>query len=198
MARKRSRTFALELYPEDETHNDILYYIIEHYEYAFILHDKDIYEKDVINEDTGEIKYKSGDIKKQHYHVIISFKNPRELNKVLQEFQELGNINHIETCNFYAYTRYLIHLDYPRKYQYSREDIQTNMRLRIDNALKREYDSNEQQTRLLLDYIRSFKGGYVTFNMLTDFALENDCLLELKRNTYFYKQFVDDFVFRRI
>lgn len=196
MARKRSRTFALELYPEDETHKDILYYIIEHYEYAFILHDKDIHETDVIDEDSGEIKHKAGEKKKEHYHVIISFYNPRELNKVLKELQEIGNINHIETCNFYAYTRYLIHLDNPRKYQYSREDIQTNMRLRIDNALKREYDSKEQKTRLLLDYIRSFQGGYVTFNMLTDFALENDCLLELQRNTYFYKQYVDDFGFR--
>lgn len=198
MARKRSRTFALELYPEDKTHNDILYYIIQYYEYAFILHDKDIHEKDVVDEDTGEIKYKAGEKKKEHYHVIISFYNPRELNKVLKELQEIGNINHIETCNFYAYTRYLIHLDNPRKYQYSREYIQTNMRLRIDNALKREYDSKEQKTRLLLDYIRSFQGGYVTFNMLTDFALENDCLIELQRNTYFYKQYVDDFGFRRM
>lgn len=144
----RYRTFACELYPEDDEHMKILEYIIKYYEYAYILHDKDIWDEEKVDDD-GVTIHNVGDIKKPHYHVIISFKNPRSLEKLKNE---LG-VKHLETCNFYFYARYLIHKDYPRKYQYEEKEIITNMELRIHNALKRDYISQEQDTRILLDYI---------------------------------------------
>lgn len=189
----KSRCFCFLLYPEDNSQMDILDYIGQNYEYAFILHNQDKWENDVIDNETGEIIYKKGDFKKPHYHVIICFKNARYLKKV----QEDLGLSHIETCNFYAYCRYLIHLDEKDKFKYSPSEIITNIQARVDNALKREYNSREEDTRFLLDYIKSFNGNYVTFRMLTDYALEHDCILELKRNVYFYRQFTDDFGFRR-
>lgn len=198
MSNVRSRCFALELYPEDKSHMDVLEYIIKYFDYVFILHNQDFFNKDVIDENTLEIIHKAGDKKKEHYHVIICFHNARSLKKVLDELNEVGTIKHIETCNFYAYTRYLIHLDSPLKHQYDVNEIQTNIRDRVENALKRDYDSREQDSRLLLDFIFSQKGSILTFKQLTDYALQNDCLLELKRNTYFYSKFTDDFGYRRI
>ena len=190
----RSRSFALELYPEDLTHCDILDYIMTYFEYAYILHDKDKYADDVIDDDTKEVLHKAGDLKKPHWHVIICFKNPRSVNSIKEEL----NLAHVETCNFYAYSRYLIHKDSPQKYQYSREDIHTNMQLRIDNALERDYNAQEQDTRILLKYIfENQNQSFISFRQLTEYAMENDCLLDLKRHTFFYKQFCDDFGFRR-
>lgn len=190
---KRSRTFALELYPEDEEHMKILKYIKNQFEYAYILHDSDKWENDVLDEEEN-IKYKAGEIKKEHYHVIISLKNARTDKSMLEEL----NIKHIETCNFYAYTRYLIHLGYPAKYQYSSNQIITNMQLRVNNALKRDYNSEEQDARILLDYIFSkTKEGFLTFRMLTEYAMENDCLKELQKKSYFYNQFCDKTGFNR-
>lgn len=190
----RSRTFALELYPEDTSHCEILDYIMSYFEYAYILHDKDKYLEDVIDEDTKEVLHKLGELKKPHWHVIICFKNPRSVKSIKNELM----LAHVETCNFYAYSRYLIHKDTPKKYQYSKEEIKTNIQLRIDNALERDYNAQEQDTRILLKYIFSeTNGSFLTFKQLTEYAMEHDCLLDLKRNTFFYKQFCDDFGYRR-
>lgn len=188
---KKSRCYALELYPEDDEHCKILDYIMSYFEYAYILHDKDKWENDVIDEKTNVVIYKAGDNKKSHWHVMISLKNPRT-EKSLKE--ELG-INHIEPCNFYAYSRYLIHKDRPKKYQYSREEIHTNMQLRIDNALERDYNQAEQEIRILYKYITS--QNFITFRQLTDYAIENDCLSTLVKNTYFFKTFCDESGYRR-
>lgn len=188
------RTFACELYPEDDTHMEILEYIKSYFEYAYILHDKDVWDEEKVDDD-GITIHKVGDLKKPHYHVIINFKNPRSLDKLKKE---LG-IKHLETCNFYFYARYLIHKDYPRKFQYEEKEIKTNMELRIHNAIKRDYNSQEQDTRILLDFIYSKQNGsYLTLKMITDYALEHDCLLDLKRNINFYRYFIDDIGFRRI
>lgn len=197
---KRSRTFALELYPDDSSHMLILDYIKKYFEYAYILHDKDLHENDVIEEKTGILKYRKGDTKKPHYHVLISFKNARTDKSVLEELNQNGKLNlvHIETSNFFAYVRYLIHLGYPSKYQYSINDIETNMSLRVNNALKRDYNSEEQDARILLDFVfKKENEGFLTFRMLTEYALENDCLRELQKKSYFYNQFCDQTGFRR-
>lgn len=190
----RFRTFACELYPEDTEHLKILEYIKKYYEYAYILHDKDVWDEDKVDDD-GVTIHKVGDLKKPHYHVILSFKNPRSIDKLKNE---LG-LKHLETCNFYFYARYLIHKDYPRKFQYTEQEIVTNMELRIHNALKRDYNSQEQDTRILLDFIYNQKNqSYLTLKQLTDYAMENDCLLDLKKNINFYRYFIDDIGFRRI
>lgn len=188
------RTFACELYPEDSEHLKILEYIKKYYEYAYILHDKDKWDEEKVDDD-GVTIHKVGDIKKPHYHVIINFKNPRSLEKLKNE---LG-LKHLETCNFYFYSRYLIHKDYPRKFQYDEKEIITNMELRIHNALKRDYNSQEQDTRILLDFIFNHRNqSFLTLKQITDYAMENDCLLDLKKNINFYKYFIDDIGFRRI
>lgn len=189
----RSRSFALELYPEDETHKDILEYIKNYWEYAYILHDKDLWEEDEIDEETKEIKHKQGELKKPHWHVMINFKNPRSVESIQKELR----LKHVETCNFYAYARYLIHKDQPQKYPYDQKEIITNINLRINNALKKNYNAQEQDGRILLDYIYNKDKTILTFKKLTEYAIEHDCLLELKRNTYFYAKFCDDFGFRR-
>ena len=134
----KSRTFALELYPEDNTHVEKLEYIKKYFDYAYILHDKDTWDED-------SEEHKSGDLKKPHWHIIICFKNPRSIDSIKKELC----LNHVETCNFYAYTRYLIHKDQPLKYQYSELDIFTNIELRVMNALKKSYNSYEQDTSIL-------------------------------------------------
>lgn len=190
----RARTIALELYPEDETHIDKLEFIKKHYTYAYILHDKDLWEEDIKDEMTKIIIHHKGELKKPHWHVMLIFENPRSTDKIAKEL----DIKHVETCNFYAYTRYLIHKDNPTKYQYREEEIITNCNLRIHNALQKEIRAEEQDAKILLDRILEKQESYLSFRTLTEFAIKNNCLGELKRNTYFYAKFCDDFGFRRI
>ena len=183
---ERSRSFCMILYEDDSSHMQLLDLIVERYNFAFIRHDKDIWSDDVIDENTGEIKYKKGESKKPHYHVVIDFPNPRSRKKV----QEQLGIDFLMTCNFYFYIRYLIHEDDYDKYQYKKEEIETNMLERVYNAIGREYKKEEQETRLLYKHI--VEQNFITFRQLTDYAMEHGLIQELKKNTYFYKSFCDN------
>lgn len=166
----RSRAFACVLYPEDFTHKDILNFITSHFDYAYILHDKDTLE--------------DGSLKKPHYHVIIKFQNPRSLSKI----KEILNLNYIETCNFYSYSRYLIHLDDSNKHQYSRACIISNIREQVSACLGSEICSSNLDAKILLDYIKTNKPN---FYELTFYAHDFNLLTELKKNAFFYKTLVE-------
>lgn len=55
-------------------------------EYAYILHDKDTYDKDVTDSDGTE--HKAGDLKKPHYHILAGwskgFKNWKQFKDLVQ------------------------------------------------------------------------------------------------------------------
>lgn len=193
----KSRNYTIVLYPEDPTHADILLKIINMFDYAYILHDKDTWEKDNIDKETKEIINKKGEKKKPHYHILISLKNPRSEKRIKEQIG--GEKIHIEPSSFYEMTRYLIHLDDPEKYQYKSQEIHTNMRERIERALQREFDKNEEKARILLEFIFDKSNqSILTFKELTKFAMENDCLIELQKKSYFYNQFCDKTGFGRI
>lgn len=79
--------------------------------YSFILHDKDnVYA---------------------HYHLLLHFNKKIEptslINNVARFFKI--NINNVECkpcSNFRSYSRYLIHLDNPEKFQYSIDEVKTS------------------------------------------------------------------------
>lgn len=100
----RAKSFNLVLYPEDESHVKALERIKSTYDYAYILHDMD-------TDDNGEIK-------KEHWHVVIRFTNAR-WNTALAK--DLGiTPNYIEESqSFKKSLLYLIHYYEPEKYQYS-------------------------------------------------------------------------------
>lgn len=192
----RSRNYTIVLYPEDETHVQALKIIKNQFSYAYILHNMDKWEKDKINENTGEIEYKKGDKKKEHWHVLITFPNARS-DETIKEI--LGNEKiHIEKSSFYQMARYLVHKDNPNKWQYKNEEIITNMKDRIENALKREIQAEEEKAMILLDYIfQNTNQSILTFKQLTQYAIDNDCLTELQKKSYFYNQFCDNTGYRR-
>lgn len=67
-----NRYFSFILYKEDEEQMKSLEYIINNYNYARILHDKD--------------KEEDGTIKKAHYHIIAYIgKNPRNRHAIAEE-----------------------------------------------------------------------------------------------------------------
>lgn len=193
----RSRNFTIVMYPEDKTHVEALETIKKQFSYAYILHNKDKYEKDVLNENTGEIEHRKGETKKEHWHVLITFTNARSIENI-REIIGIENL-HIEKSSFYEMTRYLLHLDHPQKFQYNIAEIHTNIEDRIINAIGREYNKEEEKSRILLDFIfKETNQSILTFKQLTKFAMENDCLLELQKKSYFYNQFCDNLGVKRI
>lgn len=74
------------------------------------LHDKDI-------NPTGEPK-------KEHYHIILSFPGPTTDTTVKQIMEELNQPIPIPLESVRGYYRYFTHLDNPEKYQYDQKDIE--------------------------------------------------------------------------
>lgn len=114
MADKKFRSFAGTLYPDSESYDcEALLSTIrsKFIDWAYILHDKDSDEK--------------GELKKPHIH-WVGRATPRCLS-VVSNFLGLPE-NDIEVIkNFDNMVMYLIHLNDIDKFQYSPDDVETNL-----------------------------------------------------------------------
>lgn len=108
--RGRTRNFACVVYPESAPSNwqDIL---VEQFVPAFIspLHNLDV-------NPTGEIK-------KEHYHVIIMFEGVKTTDQAKDIFDKIGGVGCEIVQSLRGYARYLCHLDNPEKAQYKADDV---------------------------------------------------------------------------
>lgn len=114
MADKKFRSFAGTLYPDSESYDcELLLSTIrsKFIDWAYILHDKDVDE--------------NGELKKSHIH-WVGRATPRCLS-VVSNFLGLPE-NDIEVVkNFDNMVMYLIHLNDIDKFQYSPDDVETNL-----------------------------------------------------------------------
>jgi hypothetical protein len=114
MADKKFRSFAGTLYPDSESYDceTLLSTIRSKFiDWAYILHDKDVNE--------------NGELKKPHIH-WVGRATPRCLS-VVSNFLGLPE-NDIEVVkNFDNMVMYLIHMNDIDKFQYSPDDVETNL-----------------------------------------------------------------------
>lgn len=121
---KKDRKWRLLLYPEDPTHVAAMKLLEEAgYNYAAILHDKDVYDgipDDDDDESTGEI----GTLKKPHWHVVLKTVNAQYPTALAKEFGIKPN--YFKTCkNFDKACVYLVHGDEKDsdKFQYDVSEV---------------------------------------------------------------------------
>lgn len=90
---------------------------------CYICHDKDIYDDDLIDND-GNYVHRKGELEKIHFHMLISFYNGHTFSAVKRLFTTELDKPRVEKCiDILSSYRYLLHLDHPKKYQYSAGDI---------------------------------------------------------------------------
>lgn len=143
----RSKTHMLLLYPEDSTHVEALEKIKLNYEYAYILHDKDVYSED------GET-YKAGDLKKAHYHVVIRTNNSTWQSAIAKDLGITDNYVR-KTGNFENALMYLIHYNDIDKTQYNITEVQGPLVKRLKEAISKGEKSEGEKVTDLIDYIES-------------------------------------------
>ena len=111
MAGNRTRNFATVVYPESAPENwrDIL---VEQYIPAFIspLHNQDLNP--------------GGELKKEHYHVLLMFDGVKTVEQARAVFDLIGGVGCEIVQSIRGYARYLCHLDNPEKAQYDPDDVQ--------------------------------------------------------------------------
>lgn len=188
--KKEGRVFQCLLWEEEFTPEELqcklnrLNYYWE--KYYYIKHDKDVYtehdaDKWNLEHGTDEpFPHEIGEVKKPHYH-CIGVCSPALLGRAAIKF-DLPSHRVQKVDKKKSAIRYLIHLDNPEKHQYLPEEIVTND-LDVESYLKQNQDSMSK-AKILLGYI--YQKNYVSFSMLTSFALENDCWDELRRGQHLF------------
>lgn len=109
---KRTRNFATVVYPESAPENwqEVL---CECFVPAFIspIHNCDVNPY--------------GEVKKEHYHIIIMFDSVKTTEQAKAIFDKIGGVGCEVVNSLRGYARYLCHLDNPEKYQYAVEDVRS-------------------------------------------------------------------------
>lgn len=107
---QRTRNFATVVYPESAP-PDWKAILERHCIPAFIspLHNKDLDSE--------------GNIKKEHYHIVIFFEGCKTKEQAKEIFDTIGGVGVEIVKNARAYSRYLCHLDNKDKVKYNPDDV---------------------------------------------------------------------------
>lgn len=183
--RIRSRVFVGLWYPEDPTHVNAMKLLNDmKFQYVAILHDKDTYDKDDAKDEDGK---RVGDLKKEHWHLVIKFQNARSIHSLADE---LGiKANYLQTCsNTTEAYRYLLHFGWEYKYQYNASECFGPLSPAVEKVCI-EQDENVRfgQIMAMLD-----ECGVVTAQRFYTMASEVGLLGDVRRFGSVMLRFIDD------
>jgi len=141
------------------------------------LHDKDV------NPD--------GEIKKPHYHVIITYNGPTSFN-VVKDITDSFNAPIPQALEqMRGYYRYLTHKDNPEKYQYDEKDITTINGFDISDFIELSKSEVNEIKRKLQRFIRD--EDIREYSDLMDYLQDSDKKLEhdvANSNTFFFDKYI--------
>ena len=174
----RDRKFCLLLYPDDETHVKALEIIKANFDYAMISHNRDI------KADTGEVK-------KEHWHVVLKTENNAIWNTALAK--ELGiTPNYIERCrNLDRALMYLIHFNDIDKVQYSVNEVEGTLKKRLKQALAKDDKTEQEKVSELVEIITN-SSFELKFTDFVNCALEKGYFDVVRRSSSLFMKLVQE------
>ena len=112
-------------------------------EYAYILHDKDVYTKE--DEEKNE-NHKEGQPKAPHYHVYINFgKTTWDSDRVAKRFEVAGNFVNKVKGRQADMEDYLTHRNAPEKFQYADDEVISNYDWQKSRDTKKEKGNRKER-----------------------------------------------------
>lgn len=172
----RSRTHLILLYPDCKEHIEALEKIKQKYDYAMILHDKDTTEE--------------GELKKEHWHIVIRFKDGVWSTAICKE---LGiEHNYIEEVKrFDNALKYLIHYNDKDKYQYSLEEVSGSIKTRLTEIVKKEEKSEAEKVIEIIEYIES-QNKRITIKAFANYCASQGYWSEFRRSASIFIRMIDE------
>lgn len=172
---KRIRNIGIILYPSDNSHMLALDYIRHNFEnYIYILHNRDFKE--------------DGQIKPEHYHVILHFPNARKTSTISKQ---LG----IDEVYFYyikslnGQLRYLIHYDDDDKTRYETDEVKGTLYM-LGKFKKSFRDSQDETSDVSLIYEFILDNDIRDLQSLLEFVLDNNLYSSFRRNYSMFKDLI--------
>lgn len=143
--------------------------------YAYIKHDKDIYEKNTYDSHYNLLGIK-GDLKKEHYHCYVKFNSPIPISRIEEIFNIKSTDYHVfKPKDFDNKLVYLTHMFHPDKVQYKVLDIKSN----IQNYILDLYEERSKANTLeLVPFIVDYVSRYdfdtkISLQMLIPILIKN-------------------------
>lgn len=153
----RSRNVDIILYDEGFLDKFINICEIQQFDYAYILHDKDILD--------------DGTLKKAHYHFRVFSDLQKSISAWSKVFDYPENL--IEKLDDKRLSiRYLIHIDNKEKYQYNQNDINSNID-DIDKYFKDNKQEESKQLKEICNYLDKIN-GFIYFQDVKNYVLKNN------------------------
>lgn len=95
--------------------------------YAYIFHDKDVYDCDTFDSNFRLLGHK-GDLKKPHYHIYVNFNSSMPIDRFEETFDlKSSDYNIFAPKHWDNKLLYLTHILHNDKYQYPFDSIQSNV-----------------------------------------------------------------------
>lgn len=179
----RSRVHLLLLYPDNPLHCQAIEKIKQSYDYALILHDKDYY-----TEDTEE--HCKGEIKKQHWHVVLRFNQAVWSSAICKELQiEEKFIENVK--RFDNAIQYLIHYNDNDKYQYSVDEVSGNLKTKLVESINKTEKSEGEKVIELIDYIENYNGK-ISIKTFASYCASQGYWSEFRRSASIFIKIIDE------
>lgn len=172
----RSRVHMLLLYPDNADHNLALLKIRTSYDYAMILHNRDVTE--------------DGEQKKEHYHVVLRF-NQAVWSSAL--CKDLGiEHNYIENVKrFDNALQYLIHYNDSDKAQYSIDEVSGNLKQKLVESINKLDKSEGEKVIELIEYIENQKEK-ISIKSFANFCASQGYWSEFRRSATIFIKIIDE------
>lgn len=169
----RSYDFVFILYPETPEAKLLLLQLQSyHYDAVGIKHDRDVYPKDVIDEETGEVKHHEGELKKEHYHFYIRFNNARFISGVADELSIPEHLIQFAE-DFRAFGEYILHwgkFGGSGKFVYETDDLIGSLAGSLKSNLVHE--PAELQENKIYRFIKQYDGK-INYSIVYEYAYRN-------------------------
>jgi hypothetical protein len=172
----RDRKFALLLYPEDDSHVDALEVIKQSYDYAYILHDKDLDE--------------DGKIKKSHWHVLITTGKNQKWSSALAEDLKITENYIRKVKNLDRALEYLIHLNDEDKHQYSIDEVCGTLKLRLAANMNASDKTEGEKVLELIQVIED--SNRITVTEIAKHSAKSGCWDVFRRSGGIFIRIIDE------
>lgn len=148
----KTRTWCMRLYPEDPTHQNAFGLLTNSgYQFAGILHDKDIWK--TTDPEFDPTKHTDGQLKKPHWHIVLNVgNNPRYRIPIANELG-IPKFCLEPARNKDAALTYLVHDGFPDKHQYDIDEVFGSLAPAVAKLLAD--DSEECKVLRVLDVLDS-------------------------------------------
>lgn len=183
----RSRVHMILLYPDNESHLDVLDKISKSYDYAACKHDRDWWTEE---DEKKDPKHKAGELKKEHFHIVLRTANAT-WNTALCKDLGLEERFCEQAKNVDNALQYLIHYNDTDKAKYETDEVFGNMKSKLMESINKVEKSEGEKVVELIAWIEEYRGR-LTVSEFAKYCAANGYWAEFRRSGAIFCKIIDE------